>query len=100
MTAVRVQLPTHLRALAGVGAEVTVEVEGDPTLAGVVAALEAAHPALRGTIRDGGTGRRRAFMRYFACGRDMSHEPDDAALPPAVARGTEPLRIVGAIAGG
>ena len=100
MSAVRVQLPTHLRTLAGVGAEVTVEVPAPPTLAGVMAALEEAHPALRGTIRDRATGRRRAFMRYFACGQDLSEEADDLALPPPVAEGAEALRIVGAIAGG
>lgn len=97
---VRVALPSHLRTLAGVGAEVAVEVPRAPTIADVLDALEAAHPALRGTIRDRRTGARRAFMRYFACGRDLSHDGDDSALPAAVVAGDEPFTVIGAISGG
>jgi sulfur-carrier protein len=100
MNRIRVALPTSLRALAGVEAEVGVEVSSHPTVALVLDALEAAHPALRGTIRDQMTGERRAFMRYFACGRDISNRPPDEPLPEAIAAGTESLRIVGAISGG
>lgn len=100
MSGVRIALPSHLRTLAGVGREVRVAAPGDPTLAGVLDALEAAHPQLRGTIRDRATGERRPFVRYLACGRDLSHDPPDAPLPDAVARGDEPLRVIGAIAGG
>lgn len=100
MREVRVALPTHLRELAGAGREVRVAVEGAPSVASVLDALEAAHPALRGTIRERGGGPRRAYMRYLACGEDISHEPPDAPLPPAVADGREPLRVVGAISGG
>lgn len=100
MTSVRVVLPSHLRTLAGVGAEVRVEVADPPTLAGALDALESAHPQLRGTIRDRRTKERRPFMRYVACGRDLSHEPADHPLPEDVARGDEVLRVVGAIAGG
>ena len=97
---IRVILPPALRTLAGLEGEVTVEVPGAATQRTVLDALEAAHPALRGTIRDPSTGRRRAFLRLFAAGEDLSHEPPDAPLPAAVARGAEPLRVVGAIAGG
>lgn len=100
MSEVRVALPSHLRTLAGTGAEVRVSVAGAPTIAGVLDALEREHPALRGTIRDRDGGARRPYMRYLACGEDLSHAPPDAALPDAVARGAEPLRVVGAIAGG
>jgi len=97
---VRVVLPGHLKRLAQVEHEVEVEV-GDPaTLGGVLDALEAAHPVLRGTIRDRGTGKRRAFVRFFACEQDLSHEPADAVLPPEVVEGREPLLVVGAMAGG
>lgn len=99
MNSVRVALPAHLRTLARVGREVTVEVDV-VTVDAVLDALEAAHPSLRGTIREIGSGQRRAFMRYFACGEDISHDPTDAGLPAAVADGSEPLRVVGAIAGG
>lgn len=100
MTSVRIALPSHLRTLAGVGTEVRVDVPGVPTIAGAIDALEAAHPQLRGTIRDRSTGERRPFMRYVACGSDLSHEPADHPLPDAVARGDAPFRVVGAIAGG
>lgn len=97
---IRVVLPPHLRTLAGVGAELEIEVEGPVTRGSVLDALEARHPELRGTIRDHVTGRRRPFLRFFACREDLSHEPPDAPLPEAVARGAEPYLIVGAIAGG
>ncbi len=97
---IRVVLPAHLRTLAHVGGEVMLQVEGPVTQQSVLDALEARYPVLRGTIRDHVTHRRRAFLRFFACEQDLSHEPPDALLPEAVARGTEPLLIVGAIAGG
>jgi molybdopterin synthase sulfur carrier subunit len=97
---IRVVLPTHLRKLAQVDREVEVKVEGAVTTCSVLDALEAAYPMLRGTIRDFGTLRRRPFVRYFACQQDLSHEPTDVALPDAVAKGTEPFMVVGAIAGG
>jgi hypothetical protein len=97
---VRVVLPAHLRTLARVGGEVKLEVEGPVTQRTVLDALEAAYPMLRGTIRDQVTQRRRAFLRLFACGEDLSHESPDAALPEAVVTGAEPLLIVGAMAGG
>jgi hypothetical protein len=86
--------------LARVDGEVTLEIEGPATLHSVLDALEARYPMLRGTIRDHVTERRRAYVRFFACEQDLSHEPPDVALPDAVASGTEPLLIVGAIAGG
>lgn len=97
---VRVVLPFHLCTLAGLEGELTLDVVGQPTLAGVLDALEAGYPMLRGTIRDHGTQRRRPFIRFFADNRDLSHEPPDTPLPDAVATGAEPLLIVGAIAGG
>lgn len=99
---IRVVLPYHLRNLARVGAEVEVELAEPerPTTRAVLDALEARYPALRGTIRDHATHERRAFLRYFACGEDISFEPVDAALPAAVAAGDEPFLVVGAIAGG
>jgi molybdopterin synthase sulfur carrier subunit len=97
---VRVQLPFHLRTLAKVDGEVRVAVDGVVTLASVLTALEARYPVLRGSIRDHGTLKRRAFLRFFACGEDLSHEQPDAPLPAAVAEGVEPLLVVGAIAGG
>ena len=100
MSAVRIALPAHLRTLAGVGAEVRVAVPAAPTIADALDALEAAHPALAGTIRDHATGARRAHLRYMADGADLTHAPADARLPDAVARGEEPFRIVGAISGG
>jgi hypothetical protein len=97
---IRVVLPHHLRTLAHVGKEVELQVNGPATLSSVLDALEAQYPMLRGTIRDHGTHQRRPFLRYFACGEDLSHEPPDAPLPEAVATGAEPLRVVGAMAGG
>jgi hypothetical protein len=98
---IRVELPTHLRTLARIpGEEVELEVEGPVTQRAILDALEARYPMLRGTIRDHVTQRRRAFVRFFACEQDFSHESPDAPLPDAVARGTEPFMIVGAMAGG
>ena len=97
---IRIILPYHLRTLAHVGAEVTLEVEGLATQRSVLDALEARYPMLRGTIRDHVTLKRRPMLRFFACEEDLSHEPPDAALPDAVASGADPLFIVGAIAGG
>lgn len=97
---IRVELPHHLRTLAQSGREVVVEVNGPVTVGSVLDALEAAYPALKGTIRDHGTLKRRAFVRYFACQEDWSHEPADAALPEAIASGREPFLVIGAIAGG
>lgn len=97
---IRVVLPHHLRTLARVGKEVELQVDGPTTLSAVLDALETRYPMLRGTIRDHVTQQRRAFIRFFACGQDLSHEPPDALLPDAVAQGAEPLRVVGAIAGG
>ena len=97
---IRVVLPAHLRTLARVDGEVKLDVEGPATQRAVLDALEAGYPMLRGTIRDHVTQRRRAFVRVFACGQDLSHEPPDAPLPDAVAMGTEPFLVVGAIAGG
>jgi len=97
---IRVELPQHLRTLARVGSEVTIAVAAPVTQRAVLDALEAEYPVLRGTIRDHGTLKRRAFLRFFACAEDLSHEPPDAVLPDAVARGDEPFMIVGALAGG
>jgi sulfur-carrier protein len=97
---IRVVLPAHLRSLARVNGEVEVEIEGRPTQRAVLDALESRYPALRGTMRDHVTGRRRPFVRYFACEQDLSHEPPDAPLPDAVATGAEPFLVVGAVAGG
>jgi molybdopterin converting factor small subunit len=97
---IRVVLPTHLRTLAGVKGEVELEVQGGVTQRSVIDALEARYPALRGTIRDHTTQRRRPFVRFFACAEDVSHEPPDAPLPEAIATGAEPFMVVGAIAGG
>jgi len=97
---IRVALPAHLRKLAQVDGEVRLEVEGQVTQRAVLDALEARYPMLRGTIRDHVTQRRRAFVRFFACQQDLSHESPDALLPDAVATGAEPFMIVGAIAGG
>ncbi len=97
---VRVQLPAHLRTLAKVGSEVTLEVHGPITQRSVLDALEASYPMLCGTIRDHVTKQRRPFLRFFACEEDLSHEPSDTPLPDAVASGKEPLLIIGAIAGG
>ena len=97
---IRVVLPAHLRALARVHGEVTLDVAGQVTQGSVLDALEARYPMLRGTIRDQRTRERRAFVRFFACERDLSHEQPDAPLPEAVAAGAEPYLIVGAMAGG
>lgn len=97
---VRVELPQHLRTLAGVGREATLEVAGAVTVRSVLDALEAQYPMLQGTIRDHDTQERRAFLRVFVCGEDWSQEPVERALPDAVAQGREPLLIIGAIAGG
>ena len=97
---IRVELPTHLRTLAQVDREVTIEVVGTVSQRAVLDALEARFPSLKGTIRDHGTLTRRPFIRFFACSEDLSHESPDAELPEAVARGTEPYLVVGAMAGG
>jgi hypothetical protein len=97
---IRVALPAHLRTLARVEGEIELEVEPPVTLGAVLDALEARHPVLRGTIRDHGTLKRRAMVRFFACEEDYSLEPPEFILPEPVARGEEPLLIVGAIAGG
>jgi len=97
---IRVVLPAHLRTLARVDGEVKVDVPGPATPRAVLDALEAHYPMLRGTIRDQVTQQRRAFIRFFACAGDLSHEPVDAPLPEAVAAGHEPFLIVGAMAGG
>jgi molybdopterin converting factor small subunit len=97
---IRVELPAHLRTLARVNGEVTLDVPGAVTQRAVLDALEQRFPVLRGAIRDHGTLKRRPFVRYFACAQDLSHESADAALPEAVARGEEPFIVLGAIAGG
>src|SRR5947209_13443125 len=97
---IRVTLPAHLRKLARVDGEVKLDVEGQVTQRSVLDTLEIRYPMLRGTIRDHVTQRRRAFVRFFACGDDLSHEPPDVPLPDTVATGAEPFMIVGAIAGG
>ena len=97
---IRVRLPAHLRTLARLKGELELQVEAPITQRSVLDALEASYPMLRGTIRDQVTQQRRAFVRFFACEQDLSHEPPDAPLPDAVAAGTEPFLIVGAIAGG
>ena len=97
---IRVILPMHLQTLAHVGAEVKFNIEGRATQRSLLDALEASYPMLRGTIRDHITQRRRLFLRFFACAQDLSHELPDTPLPEAVASGTEPFLIVGAIAGG
>jgi hypothetical protein len=97
---IRVILPHHLRALAHVGNEVELEVNSQATQRSILDALEARYPMLRGTIRDQVTQQRRPFLRFFACEQDLSHDPPDAPLPDAVASGTEPFIVIGAIAGG
>jgi molybdopterin synthase sulfur carrier subunit len=97
---IRVMLPQHLRTLAHVGSEITLDVEGQPTQRAVLDAIETRYPMLRGTIRDHDTQQRRPFLRFFACEEDLSHESPDAPLPEAVASGKEPFLIIGAIAGG
>jgi hypothetical protein len=97
---IRVVLPQHLRTLARVDGDVELDVDGPVTIGAVLDALERRYPMLEGAIRDHGTRRRRAFVRYFACETDVSHEPPGTLLPEAVAAGAEPLLIVGALAGG
>jgi molybdopterin converting factor small subunit len=97
---IRVELPGHLRALAHVKNEIAVEVAGTVSVLSVLDALEAQYPMLRGTIRDHVTRQRRPFLRFFACGEDLTHEPADRPLPEEVVSGKEPLLVVGAIAGG
>ena len=97
---IRVVLPAHLRTLARVGGEVELDGADLCTQRAVLDALEARYPVLQGTIRDHGTGQRRAFVRFFACEQDLSHEPPDAPLPDAVVTGAEPFLVVGAMAGG
>ena len=97
---IRVVLPFHLRRLAGVDGEVTLDVAGQATQRTVIDALEARYPTLRGTIRDHDTKKRRPLVRFFACGEDLSNEPPDAPLPERVATGAEPYLVVGAMAGG
>jgi sulfur-carrier protein len=99
-TMIRLRLPAHLRTLAHVDGEVTVSVTGQATQRSVLDALEARYPVLRGTIRDHVTHQRRAFVRFFACEQDLSHEPPDTPLPDPVAKGAEPFLVVGAMAGG
>ena len=95
-----VVLPAHLRALAGVQGDVELEIDGPVTRQSILNALEARYPMLRGTIRHHVGGERRPLLRFFACGEDVTHEPADALLPPAIESGTEPFYIIGAIAGG
>jgi sulfur-carrier protein len=97
---IRVVLPAHLRTLARVNGEVTLEIKGSVTQRSVLDALEAHYPMLRGTIRDHVTHKRRAFVRFFACEQDLSHESPDMPLPDAIVTGSEPFLIVGAMAGG
>lgn len=97
---IRVELPGHLRTLARVNGEVLLSLDGDVTQRSLLDELETRYPVLRGTIRDRATGRRRPFVRFFACAIDLSHELPDAPLPPAVVAGAEPFLVVGAMAGG
>jgi len=97
---IRVQLPFHLRTLAGTGREIEIEVTTPVTQRSVLDAIEETYPVLRGSIRDQRSGKRRAFIRFFACERDLSHDDPDTPLPDAVASGSEPFLIIGAIAGG
>ena len=97
---IRVALPQHLRTLAGVDGEVCLDAQDRPTQRTVLDSLEASYPVLRGTVRDHGTGERRPFVRFFACGEDISLDPADDPLPEDVASGAEPFRVVGAMAGG
>lgn len=100
MSAVRVVLPQHLRTLARVGGEVTVNVEGRPTVGSILDAIEKEYPVLQGTIRDHGTRKRRPFIRFYACEEDFSLDPPDTPLPEKVRSGDEPFLVIGAIAGG
>lgn len=100
MSTVQVALPVHLRTLARVDGDVRVDLPDSPTVDGLLDALEAKYPPLRGTIREHGTGKRRAYMRFFACGEDISFQDQKGPLPEPVARGAEPFCIIGAISGG
>ena len=100
MISVRVALPAHLRTLARVDGSVELDVEGSATQRAILDALEARYPMLRGTMRDHVTKQRRPFVRFFACGQDLSHESVDAVLPDAIATGAEPFLVIGAMAGG
>ena len=97
---IRIILPQHLRTLAGVDGEVSLDAQEHPTLITVLDALESQYPVLRGTIRDHGTAKRRDFIRFFACGQDITLDPTDDPLPEAIASGAEPFRVVAAMAGG
>ena len=97
---IRVVLPAHLRTLARVNGEVKLDVDGIATQRSILDALEATYPMLRGTLRDHATQQRRPFIRFFACGQDLSHDPPDTPLPEAVAAGQEPFLVIGAMAGG
>jgi sulfur-carrier protein len=97
---IRVELPFHLRKLAGVDGEVRVETAGPATVKAILDAIEDKYPMLRGTIRDHGTLKRRPFIRFFACKEDLSLEPEDVVLPEAIANGSEPFLVIGAMAGG
>jgi hypothetical protein len=97
---IRVALPHHLRTLANVGKEVELYVDAPITIGAVLDAVEVRYPMLRGTIRDHVTHQRRPFIRFFACGQDLSHQPPDVPLPEAIVTGAEPFRVVGAMAGG
>ncbi len=97
---IRVLLPAHLQTLAGTGREVVLEIDGDVTQKAVIDALEASFPTLKGTIRDPATGRRRPFVRFFACEEDLSHDPVEKPLPERVVSGEEPYCVIGAMAGG
>ncbi len=97
---IRVELPAHLRRLANVEGEVRVDIEGRATIGSVLDALERRYPMLEGTMRDHVTRKRRPFVRFFACGQDLSHDPQDSLLPDPVSTGAEPFLVVGAVAGG
>lgn len=100
MSTIRIELPQHLRTLSGAGREIMLEVPGVVSIKSALDALEARYPVLKGTIRDHGTLQRRAFLRFFVCEEDWSHEPTEKPLPEAIVNGKEPLLIIGAIAGG
>jgi molybdopterin synthase sulfur carrier subunit len=97
---IRVILPAHLRSVARISGDITLEIQGPVTQRSIIDALETAYPALRGTLRDYATQKRRPFVRFFACMEDLSHEPPDAPVPEAVVSGREPFVVVGAVAGG
>jgi sulfur-carrier protein len=97
---IRVAMPAHLRTLAGVSGDVTLEINGDVTRRAILDALEARYPMLRGTIREHVSGERRPFLRFFACGEDITHKSPDDPLPPEIVSGAEPFYVIGAIAGG